>query len=140
MEVVNTLDIDGSQWEMQDAKARNEIEALKTEIEKLKTVEKWEYNIPIYGGKITARRQGNVVSVNGIDIGQLKNITQDIGDINFAVLPTRFRPSETQFFMMRMDATYVTQYGGQIQTNGDINFFTYEKVDCGHFSISYITN
>ena len=140
MEVVSILDINGSQWEMQDAKARSETSALKIEIEKLKTVEKWEYNIPIYGGKITARRQGNVVSVNGIDIGNLKNITQDIGDIDFAVLPERFRPSETQFFMMRMDASYITQYGGEIYTNGNINFYTYANVSCGHFSVSYIVD
>lgn len=29
MEVVNTLDIDGTQWEMQDNQARNDIEAIK---------------------------------------------------------------------------------------------------------------
>lgn len=29
MEVVNTLDIDGTQWEIQDAKARNDIAVLK---------------------------------------------------------------------------------------------------------------
>ena len=29
MEVVNTLDIDGTQWEIQDVKARNDIEAIK---------------------------------------------------------------------------------------------------------------
>ena len=32
MEVVNTLDIDGTQWEMQDVEARNEIANLKTEV------------------------------------------------------------------------------------------------------------
>ena len=36
MEVVNTLDIDGSQWELQDVKARNDI----AEIKQLFTVEK----------------------------------------------------------------------------------------------------
>lgn len=29
MEVVNTLDIDGTQWEIQDVKARNDIETIK---------------------------------------------------------------------------------------------------------------
>ena len=29
MEVVNTLDIDGTQWELQDVKARSDIEAIK---------------------------------------------------------------------------------------------------------------
>ena len=32
MEVVNTLDIDGTQWEMQDAEARNQISMLKSEM------------------------------------------------------------------------------------------------------------
>lgn len=140
MEVVNTLDIDGTQWEMQDVEARNEISALKSEIEKLKTVEKWEYTIPIYGGKIVARRQGNVVSVNGTDIGTLKKLTSDIGDINFAVLPERFRPSNAQFFMMRTSGSYQTQYGGVVYPNGNINFYTYSIVDYGYFSVSYIVD
>lgn len=32
MEVVNTLDIDGTQWEMQDTEARNQISMLKSEM------------------------------------------------------------------------------------------------------------
>ena len=32
METVNTLDIDGTQWELQDVEARNEIANLKTEV------------------------------------------------------------------------------------------------------------
>lgn len=140
MEVVNTLDIDGTQWEIQDAESRSEISALKTEIKKLKTVEKWIYNIPIYGGEITARRQGNVVSVTGIDIGRIKEITKDIGDINFAVLPVNFRPSNPQFFMMRTSGSYSTQYGGVIYGSGNINFYTYAIVDYGYFSVSYIVD
>ena len=140
MEVVNTLDIDGTQWEMQDVEARNEIATLKTEIEKLKTIEKWVYNIPIYGGEITARRQGNVVSVTGINIGRVKVITTDIGDINLAVLPVRFRPLEGQFFMMRTSGSYMTQYGGAIYKEGNINFYTYADLDYGYFSVSYIVD
>ena len=140
MEVANILDIDGTQWEMQDLEARNKIATLKTEIEKLKTIEKWEYNIPIYGGKITARRQGNVVSVIGFDIGTVKKITVDIGDINLAVLPERFRPTDPQFFMMRISGSYITQYGGTIYPKGNINYYTYESVDYGYFSVSYIVD
>lgn len=140
MEVVNTLDIDGTQWEIQDVEARNEIQALKTEIEKLKTVEKWKYKITDYGGDIVARRQGNVVSVTGTNIGRIKKLTTDIGDINFAVLPERFRPSDAQFYMMRTSGSYLTQYGGVIYPNGNINFFTYSVVDYGCFSVSYIVD
>ena len=140
MEIVNTLDIDGTQWEIQDVEARNEIATLKTEIEKLKTIEKWEYTIPTYGGDIIALRQGNVVSVNGIGIGSLKIVTKDIGDINFAVLPKRFRPSNEQFFMMRLSGSYITKYGGEILADGNIKFYTYENVDHGCFSISYIVD
>ena len=32
MEVVNTLDIDGTQWEIQDSEARNQISMLKSEM------------------------------------------------------------------------------------------------------------
>ena len=140
MEVVNTLDIDGTQWNIQDSEARNEISALKTEINKLRTIEKWEYDIQVYGGKITARRQGNVVSVIGTNIGRIKELTQDIGDINLAVLPERFRPSEACFFMMRTSGSYSTQYGGLVYTNGAINFYTYVIVDYGYFSVSYIVD
>ena len=140
MEIVNTLDIDGTQWEIRDEEARNKISALQAEIEKLKTVEKWEYNIPIYGGKIIASRQGNVISVTGTNIGRVKALTKDIGDINFTVLPEKFRPSNAQFFMMRTSGSYITQYGGVIYTNGDINFYTYEIVDYGYFSLSYIVD
>ena len=140
MEVVHTLDIDGAQWEIRDQESRNEIATLKTEIEKLKTVEKWVYNMPIYGGEITARRQGNVVSVTGINIGSVKEITPDVGDINFAVLPERFRPSDAQFYMMRMSGSYQTQYGGVVYPNGNINFYSYATVDYGYFSVSYIVD
>ena len=140
MEVANILDIDGSQWELQDVVARNKIATLETETEKLKTIEKWEYNIPIYGGKITARRQGNVVSVCGNGIGKVKKLTEDVGDINFAVLPERFRPLEEQFFMMRISGSYTTNYGGMIQENGNVNFYTYTFVDYGCFSVSYIVD
>ena len=140
MEVVNTLDIDGTQWNIQDSEARNTISALKTEIEKLKTVEKWEYKIPEYGGDIVARRQGNIVNVIGFDIGTVKKLTTDIGDINFTVLPERFRPSEPCFYMMRISGTYSTQYGGIVYPNGNINFYTYTVVDYGYFSVSYIVD
>lgn len=140
MEVVNTLDIDGTQWEIRDIEARNKISALQTEIEKLKTVEKWVYNIPIYGGEIIASRQGNVVNVTGINIGRVKAITKDIGDINLTVLPKEFRPSNSQFFMMRTSGTYITQYGGMIYQSGNVNFYTYEIVDYGYFSVSYIVD
>lgn len=140
MEIANTLDIDGTQWEIQDSGARNEISVLKTEMEKLKTIEKWEYDIPIYGGKIVARRQGNVITVTGNDIGRTKNLTTDIGDINFTVLPERFRPSEAQFFMMRTSGSYSTQYGGVVYPNGNVNFYTYAIVDYGYFSVSYIVD
>ena len=140
MEVVNTLDIDGTQWNIQDTEARNEISALKTEIEKLKTIEKWEYTVPTYGGVIVARRQGNVVSVNGNNIGKVKPLTTDIGDINLAVLPERFRPLEEQFFMMRLSGSYQTQYGGEVHLNGNINYYTYTDADHAYFSISYIVD
>ena len=140
MEIVNTLDIDGTQWEIQDVEARNKIAALKTEIEKLKTIEKWEYNIPVYGGEITAVRQGNIVNVTGINIGRVKNLTEDIGDINLAILPERFRPSKAQFFMMRTSGSYSTQYGGVIYPGGNVNFYTYVIVDYGYFSVSYIVD
>ena len=140
MEIVNTLDIDGTQWEIQDVEARNKIATLETEIEKLKTIEEWVYNIPVYGGKITARRQGNVVSVFGNAIGNIKTLTEDIGDINFAVLPERFRPTDPQFFMIRISGSYTTNYGGMIQEDGHVNFYTYTSVDYGCFSVSYIVN
>ena len=140
MEVVNTLDIDGTRWDIQDSEARSEISALKTEIEKLKTVEKWVYNIPIYGGEIVAFRQGNVVSVTGTNIGRVKKITTDVGDLNFTVLPERFRPSNAQFFMMRISGSYLTQCGGVVYEDGNVNFYTYEAVDYGYFSVSYIVD
>ena len=140
MEVVNTLDIDGTQWEIQDVIARNEISALKTEIEKLNTIEKWEYTVPTYGGKIIARRQGNVVSVNGNSIGKVKPLTPDIGNINLAILPERFRPLESQFFMMRLSGSYQTQYGGVVNPNGAINYYTYTLADYACFSVSYIVD
>lgn len=134
------VDIKGVQWELKDEVARNEIVTLKNEIEKLRTIEKWHYDIPIYGGKIVARRQGNVVNVTGINIGRVKALTQDIGDINLAILPERFRPSEIQFFMMRISGSYSTKYGGAIYQNGAINYYTYEITDYGYFSISYIVD
>ena len=138
MEVVDILDIDGNQWEIRDAEARNKIVTLETEIEKLKTIEKWEYDIPIYGGKIVARRQGNVVSVSGNRIGVVKEFSSNIGDIIFSVLPERFRPSEDCFYMMRSSGSYVTQYGGVINKKGEISYYTYTTVDYGSFSTSYI--
>lgn len=140
MEDVKTIDIDGIQWNIKDQEARNVIITLKAEVEKLRTIEKWEYNIPIYGGKIVARRQGNVVSVSGFEIGSVQNIAQDIGDINFAVLPERFRPLNECFYMIRTSGSYTAQYGGMIRTNGEINCYTYTTIETGYFSVSYIVD
>lgn len=38
MEVVNTLDIDGTQWEMQDSVARNDIATIKENISNIQTL------------------------------------------------------------------------------------------------------
>lgn len=137
---VKIIDIDNEQWNIKDQNARNEITTLKTEIEKLKTIEKWEYVIPTYGGHIVARRQGNIVSVIGVNIGRDNEIPSTVGDINFATLPERFRPREECFFIMRLSGSYKTDIGGMINTNGDINFWTYEKVTSGYFSLSYIVD
>ena len=78
------------------------------------------------------------MSANGI--GKVENLTEDIGDINLAVLPEKFRPLNEQFFMMRISGSYSTQYGGMIQGNGNVNFYTYTSVDYGCFSVSYIVD
>ena len=137
---VKIVDIDNVQWNMKDQEARNKITTLETEIPKLKTVEKWQYTIPNYGGSIVARRQGNVVSIVGYDIGVANTIQSTTGDINFAILPERFRPKENCFFMMRTAGSYVTQYGGVVFTDGKINFYTYTNVSNGDFSLSYIVD
>ena len=137
---VKIVDIDGEQWNIKDQDARNEITTLKTEIEKLKTIEKWEYVIPTYGGYIVARRQGNIVSVIGSNIGRDNKIPSTVGDINFATLPERFRPQDECFFIMRLTNSYDTNIGGMILTNGNINFWTYKEVEHGYFSLSYIVD
>ena len=137
---VKIIDIDGEQWSMKDQESRNEITTLKTEIAKLKTIEKWEYLIPTYGGHIVARRQGNIVSVIGNGIGNVNKITTDIGDINFAILPERFRPQEECFFIMRLAGSYQTNVGGAVNPDGNINFWTYQEVEYGCFSLSYIVD
>ena len=140
MQEVKIIDIDNVQWNIKDQEARNRIANLETEIPKLKTVEKWQYTIPNYGGTIIARRQGNVVSVVGVNIGVENAILSTVGDIDFAILPERFRPKEDCFFMMRTAGSYVTQYGGIVFTNGRINFYTYTSVTLGCFSLSYIVD
>lgn len=137
---VKIVDIDGEQWNIKDQMAREKIATLETEIEKLKTIEKWEYNIPIYGGHIVARRQGNVVNVSGNSIGKVKELTQDIGDVTFAILPERFRPLEEQFFIVRLSGSYQTQYGGTVYPSGSINYYTYTVTNRGCFSVSYIVD
>lgn len=137
---VKIIDIDGERWNMKDQDARNEITTIKTEIAKLKTIEKWEYTVPTYGGHIIARRQGNIVSVTGNNIGRDNKIQQSVGDINFAILPERFRPQEACFFIMRLSGSYQTNIGGAVYPNGNINFWTYAEVDYGCFSLSYIVD
>ena len=134
------IDIDGVQWSIKDQTARDKITALETKITNLETVEKWETTIPNYGGKIIARRQGNIIHVSGGDIGRENPIPETIGDINFATLPERFRPSEACFFMIRVSGSYQTSYGGMIYPNGNINCWTYKAIDYGCFSLSYIVD
>ena len=137
---VKIVDIDGEQWNIKDQDARNKIKILETEIEKLKTIEKWEYTIPTYGGHITARRQGNVVSIIATGIGANKKIPSTIGNFDFATLPERFRPLERCFYMARTTGSYETQYGGIVFQDGRINFWTYVSVEDGYFSLSYIVD
>lgn len=140
MALVKIVDIDGVQWEMKDQTARDKITALETEIKNLKTVEKWETTIPNYGGKIIARRQGNVVNVIGNNIGRENKIPSTVGDINFATLPERFRPSEGCFFIIRVSGSYQSSYGGMIKPTGEVNCWTYIDIDYGCFSVSYIVD
>lgn len=137
---VKIVDIDNVQWNMKDQEARNKTAILEEEITKLKTVERWDYEIPTYGGHITARRQGNIVSVIGYGIGSKSPIPQTTGNIDFAILPERFRPLEQIFFMLRTAGSYSTQYGGIVFPNGAINSWTYVKIDFGYFSLSYIVD
>lgn len=134
------VNIKGVQWDLKDEVARNEITTLKTEIETLRAVEKWEYKIPQYGGEIVARRQGNVVNIIATKIGETNKIPSSVGNIDFAILPERFRPSNECFYMMRTAGSYVTQHGGMINPNGAINYYTYTEVSYGYFSVSYIVD
>ena len=140
MALVKIVDIDGVQWEMKDQTARDKITTLETEITNLKTVEKWETKIPNYGGDIIARRQGNIVHVVGINIGRVNKIPSTTGEIDLAILPERFRPSEGCFFMIRIQGSYVTSYGGVVYPDGRINCWAYADIDYGYFSLSYIVN
>lgn len=140
MQDVKIVDIDNVQWNMKDQEARNKTAILEEEITRLKTVEKWDYEVPIYGGHITARRQGNIVSIVGYGIGTKSPIPQTTGDINFVILPIRFRPSEMIFFMIRTAESYVTQYGGIVFPDGRINSWTYVNINFGNFSVSYIVD
>lgn len=137
---VKVIDIDNEQWNIKDQMAREKITTLETEIEKLKTIEKWEYTVPIYGGHITARRQGNVVNISADAIGSNTPIPATVGDVNITILPERFRPSEAQFFTMRISGSYETHFGGRVFQDGNINFWTYAEISYGEFSLSYIVN
>ena len=137
---VKIVDIDNVQWNIKDQDARNKVLILEEEIKKLKTIEKWEYTIPNYGGHIVARRQGNVVSITANGIGRNNILPGSVGGINFATLPERFRPSEGCFYMMRVSGSYETRYGGMVYPDGNINFWTYVEVDYGDFSVSYIVD
>ena len=137
---VKIIDIDNEQWNIKDQDARDKIAILETEIEKLKTIEKWEYTIPTYGGNIIARRQGNIVSIIANKIGSNNKIMSNTGYINFAILPERFRPAEECFYMMRTSGSYITQYGGIVHRTGEINFWTYVDIDNGFFTLSYIVD
>ena len=140
MAEVKIIDIDGVQWSVRDQTARDKITTLETKITNLETVEKWETTIPNYGGKIIARRQGNIVHILGENIGRENPIPETIGDINFAILPERFRPSEACFFMLRISGRYLTDLGGMIYPTGEINCWTYKAIDYGYFSLSYIVD
>lgn len=137
---VRAIDIDGEQWNIKDQDTRDEITTLKEEIAKLKIVEKWEYVIPNYGGRIVAYRQGNVISVIGERIGIENNIPATMGNITFATLPERFRPKNECFFMLRISGSFQTNFGGMVLTNGNICSYTYNAIESGHFSLSYIVN
>ena len=140
MAEVKIIDIDGVQWEMKDQTARDKITALETKITNLETVEKWETTVPNYGGKIIARRQGNVINIIGSNIGRENKIPSTIGDIDLATLPERFRPTEACFFMLRTSGRYLTDVGGMVYQTGKINCWTYTDIDYGYFSLSYIVD
>lgn len=140
MEKVSIIDIQGIQWAIKDQEASNKIATLEKEIKELKTIEKWSSTVKDYGGQIIARRQGNTVNIVGVNIGSVKKIPETVGNIDFAILPERFRPQEEQFYIMRVSGSYITQYGGMVYPNGNINFWIYTEVDYGYFSLSYIVD
>lgn len=137
---VKIIDIDGEQWNIKDQDARSKIITLETEITKLKTIEKWEYTIPTYGGHVIARRQCNIVSITANGIGTAAQITEGMGIINFVTLPERFRPSEMCLFMLRVSGSLKIQYGGIISQDGKVRTHVYENIKDGLFSVSYIVD
>ena len=78
MEVVNTLDIDGTQWEMQDEEARKEITVLKTSFNSLtdyKTNKEINTGTKWIDGKTIYRKvfYSNINWKNGETIGSIGN-------------------------------------------------------------------
>lgn len=123
MEIVNTLDIDGTQWEMQDVEARNKIagieQLLKTETvnnipinlnsgnsakqKQIKSIQKFG---KMYIGLIVLENlsAGNIGTLNRVDVGTINvNVLDDTYSLGFDYInnkTVRFRiTSDKKFYI-----------------------------------------
>lgn len=98
MENVNTLDIDGTQWEIQDAKARQDIADLRTSSDK--KIEELNNNLNLLKNVIYEQKKVNFILYNEFDI-KVDNVKNDLyllGDILFGSLYLRFDDAHNPFF------------------------------------------
>ena len=106
MEVVNTLDIDGTQWEIQDVEARNQIAVLeesnttnKTNIQNLQNEK-----LNIVAEKINVDL--NTIDVDSFTYGTVKYYNVIKGSLNEPPFPTMSEP--IAFYNMKVSKSYRT--------------------------------
>ena len=104
MEVVNTLDIDGSQWEIQDVKARNQIVIL----EESNTINKTNIQ-NLQNDKLNIIAENTSVDLNTLDNSAFKDGTVKYfkvtkGSLNEPTFPTMSEP--ISFYNMKVSKGY----------------------------------
>lgn len=94
MEVVHTLDIDGTQWEMQDAQARQDIAELKLSMDKLTKYPNWSNQQTISQTEITVDQdvyiELNILSSNKIEDLKINGKYVSVSDSVNGIYSTKF--------------------------------------------------
>lgn len=109
-------------------------------LDSLNTVESNTYTIPTYGGTVTCKRCGHVVTTNIVGLGSSSTVPQGTSAHISLGIADKYKPNQTIFAAGtqngNLSGTALCMY--ELFPDGVLYFYAYEAVSSGNVSFAYI--